>query len=679
MTDFWLGPDPLMHGTLQVDSAQKRLDTVAELARDLAGRFELQPLLERILGHAALLLGCESGSLSLVNEASGTYAKKVDFGVGCQEGQTFSLEEGITGLVVRDRSTVILRTYSQVSRGHISPEDPRWNCAVIGVPIQWDARVIGTCIIFGADPQRVFTPDDAALAELFASHAAIALKNSELHAIASEREQEAAIGVERERAVRDVHETIGRSLATLLLSLDDADKAVRRDGLEAAATRHIGTARNIAHDALAETRRTILGMGPASLAGRDLDVAVAAELTWAESMSAAETQLTVIGSPRALAPEIAHQAFKIIQEALGNVVTHSRATSVRVGLVYESDSLAVLVEDNGRGFDLATTHGDHSALPTGCLGLHGMTSRAVHLGGDLHIDTMPGWGTKVRATLPDKVPERGERPQPRWKVLIANDKPLISAGLVRLLQISEPAVQVAAEVSSSGQLLDAYELLRPDVLVVDLDMVQETDTGLLTEVRKLDPQAAIVVLTDNPTVDQVRSAKQAGVRGFINRKAGGEAIARVIVAAGQGQALVEGELFDSLMAAAPEDTTLDSFTVRERQVRDMVLQGMADKQIARQLQISAKTVEKHVGSLLRKTGARNRTMLVSMSGVEPSQPTPDVGAAPRYPPGAAPRIKVRILKCDPDKPHNLLARTPASQSRRDRSAATQSRRPAGRA
>ncbi|MHA7276015.1 LuxR C-terminal-related transcriptional regulator [Arthrobacter sp. Hz1] len=639
MTDSRLGPDPLIHGVLQVDGAQERLNTVAELARDLAGRFELQPLLERILGNAATLLGCESGSLSLVNEASGTYAKKVDFGVGCQEGQTFSLAEGVTGLVVRDRSTVILRTYSEVAQGHISPGDPRWNCAVIGVPIQWDERVIGTCIIFGADPQRVFTPDDAALAELFASHAAIALKNSELHAIASEREQEAAIGAERERAVRDVHETIGRSLASLLLSLDDADKAVRRDSLEAAASLHIGTARNIAHDALAETRRTVLGMGPASLAGRDLDVAVAAELAWAESMGAAETQLTVIGTPRALVPEITHQAFKIIQEALGNVVTHSRATSVRVGLVYESDSLAVLVEDNGRGFDLATTHGDHSALPSGCLGLHGMTSRAVHLGGDLQIDTMPGWGTKVRATLPDKVPERGGHPQPRWKVLIANDKPLISAGLVRLLHLSEPAVQVAAEVSSAGQLLDAYELLRPDVLVVDLDMIQETDPGVLAGVRKLDPHAAIVVLTDNPTVDQVRSAKQAGVRGFINRKAGGEAIARVIVAAGQGQALVEGDIFDSLMASATEDPVLDNFTVRERQVRDMVLKGMADKQIARELQISAKTVEKHVGSLLRKTGASNRTMLVSMSGAELPRSGPDVAATPGIRRGSQLRTK----------------------------------------
>ncbi|MBE0009735.1 MULTISPECIES: GAF domain-containing protein [unclassified Arthrobacter] len=594
---------------------QRRLDTVAELARDFAGRFDLQPLLERILGHAVTLLGCGSGSISLVNESHGTYSKKVDFGVGCQEGQTFPLQEGVTGRVVRSRSTVILRRYSEVDGGHIAPDDPRWNCAVIGVPILWEERVIGTCTIFAADPDREFTDDDAGLAELFASQAAIALTNSQLHTRASVRAREAAIAAERERAVRDVHEAVGRSLAALLLSLDDAERAVRDDGSEpAVAVRHIGTARTIAHDALTETRRTVLGMGPASLAGRDLDTALAAELSWTESMSGAQTKLTVMGSPRPLTPEVDHQAFKIIQEALGNVVAHSRATAVRVGLVYEPAAIGVLVEDNGCGFDLAAASGQQQSLPAGCLGLHGMTSRAAHLGGELQIDTMPGWGTTIRATLPDQLPSRSGHPPARWKVLIGTDKPLVGAGLVRLLQLSEPAVQVAAEVGSAAQLEDAHQLLHPDILVVDLEMVQREAPDSLLNIRRSDPGAAIVVLTDHPTAAQIQLAREAGVRGFISQSADGETLARVIVAAGQGQALVDGELFDELLqSAAGRDAGPDTFTARERQVRTMVLKGMADKQIARELLISVKTVEKHVGSLLRKSGARNRTMLVSMN------------------------------------------------------------------
>ncbi|MCB5274777.1 Transcriptional regulatory protein UhpA [Arthrobacter sp. SO5] len=610
--------DTLVRSLSDAEGAQHKLDSVAALARDLAGRFELQPLLGRILGHATSLLGCESGSIALVNESSGTYTKKVDIGVGCQEGQTFSLKEGFTGQIVRSRSTVIQDAYGRIERGHIPPTDPRWNCAVIGVPIRWGEQIIGAFIVFSPDQGRVFTPEEAQLAELFASHAAIALANSELHATASIREREAAVAAERERAVRDVHETVGRSLAALLLSLDDADKASRLDGGEHTVTPHLSKARTIAHDALTETRRTVLGMGPAALAGRTLDEAVAGELAWVESMCDAATRLTVIGEARPHAPEIAHHAFKIVQEALNNVVTHARATTVRVGLIYDAGTLAVVVEDNGQGFDLAAAHGDHATLPAGCLGLHGMSSRAIHLGGELHIDTTPGWGTKVRATLPDRAREPEASGQPQWKVLIANDHPVTSAGLVRLLSIAEPAIQVTAEVRSAEQLFDAFELLRPDVLLVDLDMVHQNTTGVLARIRALDPGIAIVVLTDNPTVEQVRSARQAGVRGFINRRASGDTIARVLVAAGQGQALVEGDIFDRLLgsSATEPESGADAFTAREKEVHDMVVRGMADKQIARELGISVKTIEKHVGSILRKTGARNRTMLAGMTGGE---------------------------------------------------------------
>ena len=600
-----------------VIAAQHKLDSVAELAQDLAGRFELQPLLGRILGHATSLLGCESGSIALVNEASGTYTKKVDIGVGCQEGQTFSLDEGLTGEIVLRRSTVVLDAYCRIERGHISPDDPRWNCAVIGVPIQWGEQIVGAFIVFSPDQDRVFTAEEARLAQLFASHAAIALVNAELHSKASVREREAAVAAERERAVRDIHETVGRSLATLMLSLEQADKAARLDDDPVMVAHHIGTARAIARDALTETRRTVLGMEPTALTGRTLEEAAVSELAWVEAMCGATTRLTVIGEVRVLAPEIAHQAFKILQEALNNVVSHARATTVRAGLIFDRGAMVVVVEDDGQGFDLAAVHGDHATLPSRCLGLHGMMSRAARLGGELSIDSTPRWGTRVRATLPDRPPMPGSAGQPQWRVLIAHEHPVISAGLVRLLTLAEPAIHVTAEISSAAQLGDAYELLRPDVILMDLDMVHRDTTGMLARIRAVDPAVAIVVLTDNPTVDQVQSARQAVVRGFLSQRATGDTIARTLVAAGQGQALVEGDIFDHLLGAEPSDVETGSFTSREKQVREMVIQGMADKQIARQLEISVKTVEKHVGSILRKTGARNRTMLASMYGRAP--------------------------------------------------------------
>lgn len=87
---------------------------------------------------------------------------------------------------------------------------------------------------------------------------------------------------------------------------------------------------------------------------------------------------------------------------------------------------------------------------------------------------------------------------------------------------------------------------------------------------------------------------------------------------------MEGDIFDHLLGASSTEAEVgaDAFTIREKEVHDMVVRGMADKQIARELGISVKTIEKHVGSILRKTGARNRTMLAGMTVAE---------AAPAHP------------------------------------------------
>ena len=99
----------------QQNPPPSQLDRITELAGDLAGQFELVPLLERVLGHAAALLGCESGSISIVHESEGYYRKEVDQGVGCREGQTFPLTEGLTGQIVKTRGTVILDRYANTS------------------------------------------------------------------------------------------------------------------------------------------------------------------------------------------------------------------------------------------------------------------------------------------------------------------------------------------------------------------------------------------------------------------------------------------------------------------------------------------------------------------------------------------------------------------------------------
>jgi signal transduction histidine kinase/DNA-binding NarL/FixJ family response regulator len=582
-------------------SAQRRLDTLTAMADDLAGHFELAPLLERILRHTLELLGCDSGSVCTVDEPAGTYRKEVDLGVVCEAGRTFPLAEGVTGAVVRARAPVLLDEYAQVPGGHIPEPERSALHGVIGVPIRWNGSVIGTCVAFSRDPGRRFTADDAALLELFATHAAIAITNARLHAQAAERASEAAAAAERERVVRDVHDTVGRGLAAVLLHLDAVGRGLAPGDRDAA--RSLAAARSAARAALAETRRTALGLGPSLLDGRSLAEAVALELSWAESTAGLATRLVTVGEPRALAPDVARQLFRIVQEALTNVVEHAGATGVRVGLVYGDTSVSALVEDDGHGFDPQDLrHG-----PT--LGLRGLVARAQHLGGTVVVDSTPGWGTRVRAEVPYAPDGVGARrgSGERWRVLVVHPSPVVRAGLVRMLAATEPDVQVVAELADPAQAVEAYGLLHPHVVLTPLHMPHVDGVQLTSYLRAADPHAAVVLLVGSVADDRVRDAASGGAVGFVGHDVDAAGLARAVVAAARGDQLVAGDLFAGGTPARAG--ALQHLTPRERQVRGLLEEGLAYKQVASRLGISIKTVEKHVGAILRKTGAPNRAAL----------------------------------------------------------------------
>jgi signal transduction histidine kinase/DNA-binding NarL/FixJ family response regulator len=601
-------PTPNRAKTRPSDAPLAELDRITEFAGDLAGQFELVPLLNRVLGHAVALLDCESGSISIVHEAEGYYRKEVDQGVGCHQGQTFPLSEGLTGQIVATRGTVILDRYASVAIGHIDPTDPRWGSAVIGVPIAWDDAIIGTFAIFSDGPSRVFSPADASLVELFANHAAIAIMNSRLHQAAAAKAREAAVAGERERAVQGVHETIGRSLGSLLLHLDRADRATPGGS---PSIQHIDSARVLAHEALFETRRTVLGLALSSLAGSTLEEAVRQELDRVGSTYPINLTLLVTGEPHELAPVVAHQLFMMIQEAVANVVAHARATTCRVGIFYDTTGLTVVVEDNGHGFERPDNESDAGGPQGGRLGLHGMAARAHYLRGEFSVDSTPGWGTSIRAQVPYS--SNGDASRERWKVLIACTQPLIRAGLVRLLETSEPSVQVLGELATVEDLTDAVSLLQPDMIVLDEHLLGQYAEARVTSGDTV--ERPVVAVVDHPTDEQLTAAASSGVRGFISLSSTPAEVARVVVAAARGDALLDGAIF-SRMAETRQTTEPASntahLTARELEVRDLLSEGLADKQIATRLGISVKTVEKHVGAMLRKTGTRNRTMLVGL-------------------------------------------------------------------
>jgi signal transduction histidine kinase/DNA-binding NarL/FixJ family response regulator len=610
------GPPPSQQG------AAARAAGLIAVAEDLAGEFSLHPLLERILRRCTELLGCHAGSICSVDEAAGTYRKEADIGVACQSGRVFPLTEGMTGAVVARRAPVWFARYEEVRGGHVAPEDRATLRGVIGVPLEWRGRIIGACIVFSREERRVFGPEDAELLELFARHAAIALATARMYEAAEERARAEAAAAERDRLLREVHDSLTQRLVSIRVYLDAAERELAAagrpaagrggeadDGTAAAAAqlRQAGTA---ARDALAETRLTLLGLASSPLKGQTLEAALRSEAAWAQSIGGLEVGYVSAGTPVAMEEGLAQGVLLVAREALTNIVRHARARSVRLGLMYEQTAVTLLVQDDGQGFDpKARWQGDR-------FGLRALSERARVLGATVDVDSLAGWGTRIRARFPYRLDE--EQAAPRLRVLIAAARPLLRAGMARLLSGAEPGIEVVGEAATAEQALDACSGLRPDVVLADLGLTADGPgrpvrdvTGLLLSRH---PGLAVVGLCEVGDEKLVASAMRAGARGCVDTGADGPELARAVIAAGRGQAILSGPALQRLHRGLQDDVSGAALTERERQVRSLMEQGLPDKLIAERLVLSIKTVEKHAGAVLRKTGARNRTELAALAG-----------------------------------------------------------------
>ncbi len=588
-----------------------RAAALTSVVEDLAGELSLRPLLERILKRSTELLGCDAGSVCLVDEAAGVYRKEADIGIACQSGKVFPLSEGTTGALVSRRGPVIFENYADVPGGHVRPEDREALKGVIGVPIWWRGDIVGSLVVFTRDPSRAFVDDDAELLELFAKHAAIAITNARLHEAAESNARAEAAAAERNRMAREVHDAFAQGLVSVLLQLRAAQGAIA-DGHPDEATAALAEARTAAEAVFEETRRSVLGLAPSPLEGRTLEEALELELAWANRTGVIDAHLVTAGSPVVPDPEVAHTLFRIAQEALTNAIRHARATSVRVGLVYASTGVTLLVQDDGEGFDrslLEEEGAEHG------LGLGGMAERARLLGGTLELDSTPGWGTRIRAWIPSpsEAPRALDRRADPVRILVVDDHAVTRAGIARLLANSDPGLHVVGEAATGAEAFIEWRALRPDVVLMDLQMLDGDGIDAITRIRAEDAEASVIAVSAFASDELVAGAFRAGARGYIGKEASGLDLARAIRAAARGEVVVSGTAVERLYSHLNGSAAVVAFTDREREVLRLLERGSTDREIAAALTISVKTVEKHVGSILRKLGAQNRTQAVALA------------------------------------------------------------------
>lgn len=204
----------------------------------------------------------------------------------------------------------------------------------------------------------------------------------------------AAQEAERQRIARDLHDETGQSLTAIGMGLRGlSDEMKGRSGKRET----LDQLQSLTSDALRELQRIIADLRPAHLD----DLGLSSTLRWYTSrlheMFQLNVRLDISGEEHPLDETVKIAVFRIIQEAVNNIIKHSRATSARISLEYREKSVHILVRDNGVGFDLDAVRKRDGRVS---LGLAGMNERAALLGGTVEIHSRPDYGTEVEAMIP---------------------------------------------------------------------------------------------------------------------------------------------------------------------------------------------------------------------------------------------------------------------------------------
>jgi signal transduction histidine kinase len=224
-------------------------------------------------------------------------------------------------------------------------------------------------------------------------------ENTGLQAQLLTQAREAGAGDERQRMAREIHDTIAQGLTGIVTQLE----ATQQTSGDAERERRIDNAKRLARDSLAEARRSVQALRPQALENSRLPEALADEVARWSVTSGVTGDVETTGQARALHPEVEVTLLRVAQEALANVAKHAGASRAGVTLSYMEDVVSLDVRDDGAGFAMAECSNRHltgESPAAGGFGLIAMRQRVSRLAGQLEIESDPGAGTAVSASLP---------------------------------------------------------------------------------------------------------------------------------------------------------------------------------------------------------------------------------------------------------------------------------------
>jgi signal transduction histidine kinase len=368
----------------------RQLESLNEIANALAAELELRRVLVLVAARLGELLEARSVTIAVpVDEGLRIEAAHGD-GAEALQGALLPRETSKHGRVLDRRRSE--RVDSLLDDPEVQHEVTRLAGARSGlfVPLMVGDRSIG---VLGAHDKRGgdtrFGDEDLRLAEAFAARAAVAVDLSQRVQSDALRRVVSAQELERRRLARELHDETGQALTSILLGLKSVEESENVEQVRAA----VADLRSLVLETLRDVRQLAVELRPKALDDFGLVPALERLAQSFGEQTGVKVELETRLAAERLPTETETALYRIVQEALTNVVKHAQARHVSILLTTKDGTVAVVVEDNGQGFDPAEAREDG-------LGLVGMRERLALVGGRLTVESSLGSGTTLVAEVP---------------------------------------------------------------------------------------------------------------------------------------------------------------------------------------------------------------------------------------------------------------------------------------
>lgn len=399
---------------------------------------------------------------------------------------------------------------------------------------------------------------------------------------------------ERDRLSKDLHDTMGHSYTSIIMGMETLRVELKSKEGE----QQLDSLLQLARNSMEEVR---LYVHQLDLSQESLPLATTLQQLTEEFKKHAKVNVRtrIIGEEYMVSKQSKMTLYRSLQESLTNAVRHGNSTEIIVSLHFEPQQIRLDVEDNGCGVE---------EWKDG-FGLTAMKERVSQSQGRVIVYSKKGEGTLISCVLPKQVQLANEQ----IRLCIVDDHSFIRESLHTILGGLED-LQVVGMAEDGERALELCERLKPDVVLMDLEMPNLDGIHATKMIKKKWPDIRVLILSTFQNTERAKEIIRNGADGYVLKSIDSRELAESIRLVYRGGTMITHDLFHRMWEEKEETGLFESrsdgieygLTKRELEILELLSQGSRYKTIASTLYLSNGTVRNYASNLYEKLGVKNR-------------------------------------------------------------------------